>query len=67
MIGKAHVLIIFKFFCETVEGKIDMVYEIDGTIIDEKALHPVAIIATNAQAFSKRKIEKKLNCFGIHH
>ena len=27
-----------------------MVYEIDGTIIDEKALHPVAIIATNAQA-----------------
>lgn len=38
------------FFCETVEGKIDRVYQIDGTIIDEKALHPVAIIATNAQA-----------------
>ncbi|HKL79486.1 MAG TPA: glycosyl hydrolase family 8 [Mobilitalea sp.] len=39
-----------KFFCETVDGRIDMVYEIDGTIIEEKALHPVAIIATNAQA-----------------
>ncbi|HKL99159.1 MAG TPA: glycosyl hydrolase family 8 [Mobilitalea sp.] len=39
-----------KFFCETVAGRIDMVYEIDGTIIEEKALHPVAIIATNAQA-----------------
>ena len=38
------------FFCETVEGKIDRVYQLDGTIIDEKALHPVAIIATNAQA-----------------
>ncbi|NLL00925.1 MAG: xylanase [Clostridiales bacterium] len=37
------------FFCETVEGKIDRVYQIDGTIIDEPALHPVAIIATNAQ------------------
>lgn len=26
----------------------DMAYYIDGTIIDESALHPVAIIATNA-------------------
>ena len=25
-------------------------YEIDGTVIDEPALHPVAIIATNACA-----------------
>ncbi len=39
-----------KFFCETVKGRIDMVYELDGTIIEEKALHPVAIIATNAEA-----------------
>lgn len=39
-----------KFFCETVKGQIDMVYELDGTIINEKALHPVAIIATNAEA-----------------
>ena len=28
----------------------DGVYEIDGTVLDKKALHPVAIIATNAQA-----------------
>ncbi|NLO08943.1 MAG: xylanase [Clostridiales bacterium] len=38
------------FFCETVEGKIDRIYHTCGTIIDERALHPVAIIATNAQA-----------------
>lgn len=38
------------FFCETAKGKIDRVYQIDGTILDEKALHPVAIIATNAHA-----------------
>lgn len=37
------------FFCETAKGRIDRVYQIDGTILDEKALHPVAIIATNAQ------------------
>ena len=39
-----------SFFCDTVKGKNDRVYMIDGTIIEEKALHPVAIIATNAQA-----------------
>ncbi|MDF2941426.1 MAG: Reducing end xylose-releasing exo-oligoxylanase [Herbinix sp.] len=38
------------FFCETVKGRNDMVYELDGTILEEKALHPVAIIATNAEA-----------------
>lgn len=38
------------FFCETARGKIDRVYQIDGTILDETALHPVAIIATNAHA-----------------
>ena len=27
-----------------------MVYELDGAILEEKALHPVAILATNAQA-----------------
>ena len=49
------------FFCETVKGKNDLVYEIDGTIINEKALHPVAIIATNAQASlaSKGKYSKE--------
>lgn len=40
-----------KFFCETLkEEECDRIYEIDGTVLDEKALHPVAIIATNAQA-----------------
>lgn len=49
------------FFCETVKGKNDMVYKLDGTIIDEKALHPIAIIATNAQASlaSKGKYQKE--------
>ncbi|HKM04043.1 MAG TPA: glycosyl hydrolase family 8 [Lachnospiraceae bacterium] len=39
------------FFCDTLqEDQRDRVYEIDGTVLEEKALHPVAIIATNAQA-----------------
>ncbi len=49
-----------KFFCETVDGKIDRVYRIDGTILEEKALHPVAIIATNAQASLAAQNEKNL-------
>lgn len=39
-----------RFFCETENGQIDRVYLTDGTALDEKALHPVAVIATNAQA-----------------
>lgn len=39
-----------KFFMETHRGEDFKVYEIDGTVIDQPALHPVAIIATNAQA-----------------
>ncbi len=39
-----------KFFCETVKDHDDGIYLIDGTIVEGKALHPVAIIATNAQA-----------------
>lgn len=54
-----------KFFCETVEGKIDMVYEIDGTIIDEKALHPVAIIATNAMASLASKGRYRKECVDL--
>lgn len=39
------------FFCETLPEKArDGIYAIDGTILPGKALHPVAIIATNAQA-----------------
>lgn len=38
-----------KFFCE--KGSVYGVYEIDGTLVPKKeALHPVAIMATNAQA-----------------
>lgn len=39
-----------KFFCETQQGKTDGVYAVNGTVLPERALHPVAIIATNAQA-----------------
>ena len=41
---------ILKFFFETVKGQDNKVYEIDGTIIDRIALHPEAIIATNAMS-----------------
>ena len=39
-----------RFFCETVAHKPDAVYSINGKILADRALHPVAIIATNAQA-----------------
>lgn len=40
-----------QFFCETEGGRNDGVYLIDGTPVEGmKALHPVAITATNAQA-----------------
>ena len=39
-----------KFFCETVKGEENYIYEIDGTKINEEILHPVALIATNAVA-----------------
>lgn len=39
-----------KFFSENVSDGNYMTYEIDGTVIDQPALHPVAIIATNAMA-----------------
>lgn len=39
-----------RFFCETVKEQQDRVYETDGTVLDKNALHPVAIIAANAQA-----------------
>ncbi|MBD7914450.1 xylanase [Clostridium sp. Sa3CUN1] len=51
-----------KFFCETVKGQDDLVYEIDGTIINEKAMHPVAIIATNAMASLASKGKYKKEC-----
>ena len=40
-----------KFFTEKLDEKDRYkVYEVDGTIIEKDALHPVAIIASNAQA-----------------
>ena len=38
------------FFSETVKDNPFGVYEIDGTVLPQKALHPVAITATNAMA-----------------
>ncbi len=39
------------FYCETLsEEDRDGVFAIDGTVLDKKALHPVAVIAVNAQA-----------------
>lgn len=52
-----------KFFCETLKPEDwDKVFETDGTILDKKALHPTAIIATNAQASLIRKDENALRC-----
>ena len=40
-----------RFFCETLsEEDRDGIYAVDGTVLDGKALHPVAMLATNAQA-----------------
>jgi len=38
------------FFCHTVENWQDGIYEMDGRILPGQAMHPVAIIATNAEA-----------------
>lgn len=40
-----------RFFCETLGGKDwDHIYLVDGTKLEDKVLHPVAVIATNAQS-----------------
>lgn len=39
-----------RFFSEKAADGNYKIYEIDGTALEEKALHPVAIVATNAQA-----------------
>lgn len=39
-----------RFFCETVKEQPRAVYSIDGQVLEEHALHPTAITATNAQA-----------------
>ncbi len=39
-----------KFFCETVRDNPDGIYLYDGTVVEGKAKHPTAIIASNAMA-----------------
>lgn len=51
-----------KFFCETVGNKDFKVYETDGTVIDMPALHPTAIIATNAMASLAAKGKHSREC-----
>lgn len=51
-----------KFFCEVVGNKDYKAYLIDGTVIDQPALHPVAIIATNAIASLAAKGEHWKEC-----
>lgn len=39
------------FFCNTIgKDNWDGIFAVDGTVLEGKALHPVAIVATNAQA-----------------
>lgn len=52
-----------RFFCETLkEEETDRIYELDGTVLEEKALHPVGIIATNAQASLAGSGKNALSC-----
>ena len=39
-----------KFFKETVADCPDRTYEVDGTVLEQPALHPVGLFATNSQA-----------------
>lgn len=39
-----------RFFGETVGSQVESVYTVQGEVLCESALHPIAIIATNAQA-----------------
>jgi oligosaccharide reducing-end xylanase len=39
-----------KFYCEEQREHWDGVFLTDGTLLEEKALHPIAVIAVNAQA-----------------
>lgn len=57
-----------KFFCETVRENPIGIYAIDGTVLEGKALHPVAMTAVNAQAslaaqgnFSRQCVENFWN------
>ncbi|MFG6393375.1 MAG: xylanase [Lachnospiraceae bacterium] len=46
-----EVVKLHKFYCETLPKEDrDGIFAIDGTVLEGKALHPLAVIATNAQA-----------------
>ncbi|MCM1039514.1 MAG: glycosyl hydrolase family 8 [Ruminococcus sp.] len=52
-----------RFFCETLAmDERAKVYLIDGTVLEQDALHPVAIIATNAQAGLIASTENARTC-----
>lgn len=51
-----------RFFCETVKDRPDAVYSIEGEILEENALHPVAIVAVNAQASLAASGENAKKC-----
>lgn len=53
------------FFCETVKENARAVYTVDGKVLDEKALHPVAITATNAQASLAAKGKYAKECVDL--
>lgn len=39
-----------KFFCETMKDNARAIYSVEGEVLGEKALHPIAMTAVNAQA-----------------
>lgn len=52
-----------RFFCETLsEEETGRIYEVDGTVRKEPALHPTAIIAVNAQASLARSDAYAFRC-----
>ncbi len=55
-----------RFFCETLTPQERAkVYEIDGKILEQDALHPVAITATNAQAGLITDTENAKSCIRL--
>lgn len=51
-----------RFYCEDMKDHWDGVFTIDGTLLEEKALHPIAIIAVNAEASLASNGQYALDC-----
>ena len=47
-----------SFYCEKQSGHWDGVFLTDGTLLRERALHPVAVIAVNAEASRREKMQR---------